>query len=384
MSTHFTKEHALTFTVAFLRVAAIATALACVPRVYSEDGNTKQLCFVVQEHTQLCKSPTAQFTSLSLTSPNPRPNASQIFDGNRSIRAFSICNDLFADYMVCVSSEVRFFLRPFLQEPFCTLGSFTLQSLSNRPVYIPDLIQVLATKIVTIRVVSYLNDTHVDTQDIDNFRFFFFWDFDSDVQVENTFAKNQISLSVGKLKQFTLFVPTCKWHLKSSTNRPNADFVRIDAERIDSGIKSNTTKRSKLSLDFLIELVSVSDLCKQQTNHLRRQKEVLSDVEIDELMQLEPLEHFCTPSNFGYPISGSVSHSKSVFQQLRLFFVRNQFDLDGNAHKVMVFKSLKKVNTISFFAASCGGAPIEVLKKYVQDQGKAALKGGVSTQGEPG
>lgn len=34
----------------------------------------------------------------------------------------------------------------------------------------------------------------------------------------------------------------------------------------------------------------------------------------------------------------------------------------------------------SFYAASCGGAPIEVLKKYVQDQGKAALKGGVSTQ----
>lgn len=33
----------------------------------------------------------------------------------------------------------------------------------------------------------------------------------------------------------------------------------------------------------------------------------------------------------------------------------------------------------SFFAASCGGAPIEVLKLYVQTQ-QAALKGGVSTQ----
>jgi putative transposase len=35
----------------------------------------------------------------------------------------------------------------------------------------------------------------------------------------------------------------------------------------------------------------------------------------------------------------------------------------------------------SFFAASCGGAPIETLKLYVQSQQtKAALKGGVSTQ----
>ena len=34
----------------------------------------------------------------------------------------------------------------------------------------------------------------------------------------------------------------------------------------------------------------------------------------------------------------------------------------------------------SFFAASCGGAPIETLKLYVQSQQtKAALKGGVST-----
>lgn len=37
--------------------------------------------------------------------------------------------------------------------------------------------------------------------------------------------------------------------------------------------------------------------------------------------------------------------------------------------------------TPSFFAASCGGAPIETLKLYVQSQQtKAALKGGVSTQ----
>lgn len=37
--------------------------------------------------------------------------------------------------------------------------------------------------------------------------------------------------------------------------------------------------------------------------------------------------------------------------------------------------------TPSYFAASCGGAPVEVLKQYVQDQQfKAALKGGVSTQ----
>lgn len=36
----------------------------------------------------------------------------------------------------------------------------------------------------------------------------------------------------------------------------------------------------------------------------------------------------------------------------------------------------------SFFAASCGGAPVEVLKLYVQSQqAKSALKGGVSTQG---
>ena len=36
--------------------------------------------------------------------------------------------------------------------------------------------------------------------------------------------------------------------------------------------------------------------------------------------------------------------------------------------------------TPAFFAASCGGAPIEILKLYVQNQqSKAALKGGAST-----
>ena len=36
--------------------------------------------------------------------------------------------------------------------------------------------------------------------------------------------------------------------------------------------------------------------------------------------------------------------------------------------------------TPSYFASSCGGATIGVLKGYVQAQNKAALKGGVSTQ----
>jgi putative transposase len=35
----------------------------------------------------------------------------------------------------------------------------------------------------------------------------------------------------------------------------------------------------------------------------------------------------------------------------------------------------------SYFAASCGGAPLELLKQYVQSQGiKSGLKAGVSTQ----
>lgn len=34
--------------------------------------------------------------------------------------------------------------------------------------------------------------------------------------------------------------------------------------------------------------------------------------------------------------------------------------------------------TPSYFVASCGGAPIEVIRCYVQQQGKAALKGGDS------
>ncbi len=77
-----------------------------------------------------------------------------------------------------------------------------------------------------------------------------------------------------------------------------------------------------------------------------------------------------------YPPCSTISHIVGHLKGRSSFVVRR-------AHKSELQPSLwgRSFWTPSYFVASCGGAPIETLKLYVQNQhSNTALKGGVSTR----
>jgi hypothetical protein len=95
-----------------------------------------------------------QFRPFILANPNPRTNALEFFQSNRSIRAFGFLYDLFADLVVKISSKERFFLASLAQSSLGALSFLRLQPLAQLQVALSQIFDVAARKRLSIRVIG--------------------------------------------------------------------------------------------------------------------------------------------------------------------------------------------------------------------------------------
>src|SRR5690606_6377178 len=93
--------------------------LAGVFRVRQDDRNTGQPRLVVDELPQLGETPIAVPRSLfGPSSPGPRANPRQVFQGNRAVRALSFRNETLADRVVDVFLKAALATRQLPQVAF--------------------------------------------------------------------------------------------------------------------------------------------------------------------------------------------------------------------------------------------------------------------------
>lgn len=79
---------------------------------------------------QIVKRPAMQLAALLPVSPDPRADTFQIFEGNRSLRAFGFQHELLADNVIHVVGKAGFFTATFLKQALGRLCALALQSLS--------------------------------------------------------------------------------------------------------------------------------------------------------------------------------------------------------------------------------------------------------------
>src|SRR5690606_33669487 len=103
MSTRTAKEVGLTATIGFFSMSTASALLAGVLRVHEDHGDACQSRLVVDKLSQLGKAPVAMSCSLvGSSSPGPRANPRQVFQGNRAVRALSFRNETLAGLVVDV------------------------------------------------------------------------------------------------------------------------------------------------------------------------------------------------------------------------------------------------------------------------------------------
>ena len=118
----------MTATVGFLDMPTHSALLAGVFRVHQDNRDTGQSRLVVDELPQLGEAPIAVSRSLlGSSSPGPRANAGQVFQGNRAVRALSFCYETLANLVVDVFLEAALAAREFPQVAFGRQAAARLQ-----------------------------------------------------------------------------------------------------------------------------------------------------------------------------------------------------------------------------------------------------------------
>jgi excisionase family DNA binding protein len=128
MPTRLTTEECLRPAIRFLAMPTDATGAAGVSRIDQHDRNTGAFGLVAEKRPELPKRPIAVSCAL-LRPPNPYPrtNMRQVFQRNRSLRAFGLGNEPFGKNVIRIGLEAALSARQSLQVTLCRTASDLLE-----------------------------------------------------------------------------------------------------------------------------------------------------------------------------------------------------------------------------------------------------------------
>jgi hypothetical protein len=115
MQAHRAPEGRLVGSVLFRDVAALRAFPRGIVRIDKNQRHSVHCRFVSDKQPQLRKSPTMENCSLLAPNCNPVANTTQLFELDSAICAFSVSNNLFTDYVICVTGKPLLLARQFLQ-----------------------------------------------------------------------------------------------------------------------------------------------------------------------------------------------------------------------------------------------------------------------------
>ena len=153
---------------------------------------------------------------LFATNRNPRTDAFQIFQGNRSMCVFRFGNQLFADAVVGVLGKTAFFPRQSFEFAFCRACSFGLQFSPQAALTVAYIVDVAGRVDLPIAVYSDIDYPQVYTQCAFYVYRLRLIDFAGGREEKQTFVKTQVAFSLPGLQEFQLFLATDKRDMQSA------------------------------------------------------------------------------------------------------------------------------------------------------------------------
>jgi hypothetical protein len=297
---------------------ASRTSPTGIARVNKLDRHTDEPALIDDLRLQISEGPRVQDSALLSISPDPRTNPDQIFKRDSSIRAFSNTANLFGDDVVHVPHKSLFTATESAQDTLGFACAFLLKALSLPPAASADTGHLSGiAESLPVGTLRNIHEAQVNAQPVNRLLLAFFRNVYGDVQVPLSFAKDQIRLTLGKLKQLALAFTTDKRQMfQSAIERPNAH---------GRGWQLNIQNP---------EFIGIRNLSDQQADDLRRQRKLIPNLAVEPSVQRETAEFFRFPSELRKAVSGVICRFQRFEQGVRLLGRWQQFNLDGQFHLV--------------------------------------------------
>lgn len=332
MTTSATNKLGLALAIRFLAMAASRASAACVARVNGNHFDASNSRFVFNELPKLSKRPVGVSCALRLLNSCPLADASEFFDGNSSIRALSRVDQSFADDVIHVFLIAGLLAANLFDFAMRRTSPDLLQFLSSFGMALAVCLNLRAAVALTVAIGSNLNDAEVNAKRILNLLRRRFLNIAHGQEKVIAFVVNKVGFALSRFKQLLLPLAALIRNLLATVHRPDGDKLLFGSPGQNPIVKRERAKRLELAAAVSVELVGVGHFRNRSDYDLRRQIKSLSNVGVNQFVQVVLLERLSIPSNHADSVTGSVCFFKSSLEGLGLFFRRIQLDLRYQLH----------------------------------------------------
>ena len=327
-----TGESRLIGTISFINVTASRAGATGISRVNQKYRNTSTFRFVAHESAKLVEGPTVQACPLRATNRNPRPDAPQIFQGNRSICVFRLGNQLLANTMIDIFRKPAFFAGKFLQLAFGRPRAFGLQLSPQAAVTVTHIVDVAGRVDFSITIYRDVHHAQIYAQNIFHHKRLSLFNFAGRKKVEHPWLENQISFTLLSFEQIRLLFAAYKWDAQAPCHCPDGNGSILQSPGQDAIIVGDAACRFESALGLAVQFVCIYDFCNRPNRHLRRKTELFPYCLIALVMQVELSKGFCCPRGITHKPTGGIGLFECLPDGGSLFGMRDQFDLSNQLH----------------------------------------------------
>lgn len=280
--------------VPYTEVMAMAASLRSICRFDDNQPDTRKSAFVREERTELTKVPSVELASESFVPAlGGLTYLAKVF--NRKTDASFLCvgNDLFGDGMVDYRCSGLFSPAKPFQELLAASCAFGLNGTTDFESLFTILVQSVGGVDSAFGCTDNVRNAEVKTYESFRILDFGFRNIDGLIKVEVAFLESKVRFSLDVRNVF--FVVADERNLLTFSDCPNGNFGFLVGQ--DSGIVTDASVSSELTLLLVVELVRIGNLADAADDHLGGEIELLTDVVITKMVDFELSESLVRPSD---------------------------------------------------------------------------------------
>ena len=296
--------------------------------------NTSHERLIGDKRLQLGEAPRVECCALRPTSLDPRANVGQIFDRNRSLRAFGLRNNPFGDYMVDVFGESSFLAGQHTQPPTTVLRAQSLKLIPEPTMPIAYVLDRAPAVDGTIAINRNVGHTQIDTQHIVNINRIGSFNLGSREQIPVTTHEGKIAFTATEGQQRTLARTTDERDRLPAIESPDRNRRALVCQ--NAFIKRDRAKWSKGATRLLIQLVGIRHFGDTTDGELGSNAKGFARRAIGQPMDGELPKRSGVPCDLANIVAGRVGGFKRALQRIRLLGCGQEFQLDRQSHNMSI------------------------------------------------
>src|SRR6266498_2773673 len=329
-------KRGLCFPIRFRDMPAGGTCARGIARVNPLYLTTTTQRLIGDKGLELSEAPRVEGCALRPSSLDPRANVRQIFDGNRTLRAFGLRNNPFGETVVHPGRKSALLTRQRSQATAASQRAKPLKLISEPTMPIAHVLDRLARMDFPIAIRSDVRDTEVNAKNVIHVDWFRSLNLGSGEQIPRAAHERQIGFAASRGEQLSLAFATHERDFLPPVECPDRDgSIRVGVGE-NTFVVGNRPQRSKRALCLARELVGIRDFGDTTHGELSGKAKRLSHRAVGQPMDRELAERFRSPCHLADVVTGSIRYLKRVTQGGGLFGRGQQFQLDRQPHIMIV------------------------------------------------